>query len=67
MTDGELDGRVAIITGAGAQGQGIGNKRAAAALLARAGARTVLVDLDADLLTHKTSTLMAISRVCPSR
>ena len=32
-------------------------------MLARAGARTVLVDLEADLLTHKTSTLMAISRV----
>jgi NAD(P)-dependent dehydrogenase (short-subunit alcohol dehydrogenase family) len=42
----ELDGHVAIVTGAGAQGSGIGNGRAAAVLLARAGARVVLVDLD---------------------
>jgi NAD(P)-dependent dehydrogenase (short-subunit alcohol dehydrogenase family) len=50
-TNGELNERVAIITGAGAQGKGIGNGRAAAALLGRAGARTVLVDLEADRLT----------------
>jgi NAD(P)-dependent dehydrogenase (short-subunit alcohol dehydrogenase family) len=49
---GELDGRVAIVTGAGAQGAGIGNGRAAAALLAAAGAKVVLVDLQADRLTE---------------
>lgn len=46
----ELDGRVAIVTGAGAQGEGIGNGRAAAALLARAGAKVVLVDVNQDRL-----------------
>jgi NAD(P)-dependent dehydrogenase (short-subunit alcohol dehydrogenase family) len=60
MTNRELDGRVAIVTGAGAQGAGIGNGRAAAALLARAGARTVLVDLDAARLTA-TEELLADS------
>ena len=34
-----LEGRVAIVTGAGALDDGIGNGRAAAILLARAGAR----------------------------
>ncbi|TVX98928.1 SDR family oxidoreductase [Mycolicibacterium porcinum] len=47
----DLDGRVAIVTGAGAQGEGIGNGRAAAALLGRAGAKVVLVDLNRDRLT----------------
>jgi NAD(P)-dependent dehydrogenase (short-subunit alcohol dehydrogenase family) len=39
-----LDGKVAVVTGAGAAGAGIGNGRAAAILLARAGARIVAVD-----------------------
>jgi NAD(P)-dependent dehydrogenase (short-subunit alcohol dehydrogenase family) len=52
MSDtGDLGGRVAIVTGAGAQGDGIGNGRAAAVLLARAGAKVVLVDLQQDRLT----------------
>ncbi|GAA4700257.1 hypothetical protein GCM10023215_43700 [Pseudonocardia yuanmonensis] len=39
-----LEGRTAIVTGAGSQTSGIGNGGAAAVLLARAGARVVLVD-----------------------
>lgn len=39
-----LDGRVAIVTGAGSRAEGIGNGRAAAILLARNGARVVLAD-----------------------
>jgi NAD(P)-dependent dehydrogenase (short-subunit alcohol dehydrogenase family) len=39
-----LDGRVAIVTGGGSRGPGIGNGRAAAVLLARAGARVLVVD-----------------------
>src|SRR5262249_39803298 len=39
-----LEGRVAIVTGGGAAGDGIGNGRAAAILLARAGARVLVVD-----------------------
>ena len=37
-------GRVAVIAGGGAAGDGIGNGRAAAILLARAGARVVVID-----------------------
>lgn len=39
-----LAGRVAIVTGAGSRGPGIGNGRAAAVLLARRGARVLLLD-----------------------
>lgn len=42
-------GKVAIVTGAGAAGDGIGNGRAAAILLARAGAAVLAVDRDATL------------------
>ena len=38
-----LEGKVAIITGAGSSGEGIGNGRAAAILMAREGARVLLV------------------------
>jgi NAD(P)-dependent dehydrogenase (short-subunit alcohol dehydrogenase family) len=44
-----LAGKVAIVTGGGAAGEGVGNGRAAAVLLARAGARVVVVDRDAAL------------------
>ena len=40
-----LSGKVAIVTGGGAPDEGIGNGRAAAILLARAGAKVVVVDL----------------------
>lgn len=41
-----LDGRVAIVTGAGSRSADIGNGRAAAILLARRGARVLLLDAD---------------------
>jgi NAD(P)-dependent dehydrogenase (short-subunit alcohol dehydrogenase family) len=41
-----LEGKAAIVTGGGAAGEGIGNGRAAAILLARAGARVLVVDRD---------------------
>lgn len=44
-----LAGKVAIVTGGGAAGDGIGNGRAAAILLARAGARVLVVDQQIDL------------------
>jgi len=55
MTDAELEGglgirgRVAVVAGGGAAGDGIGNGRAAAILLARAGARVAVVDRRKDL------------------
>src|SRR2546422_3528181 len=39
-----LEGMVAIVTGAGSRGPGIGNGRAAAILFAREGAKVALVD-----------------------
>lgn len=47
--DQDLAGKVAIVTGAGAAADGIGNGRAAAILLARAGANVVAVDRDGAL------------------
>ncbi len=44
-----LEGKVAIVTGGGAAGDGIGNGRAAAILLAKAGTRVVVVDRAGDL------------------
>jgi len=44
-----LAGKVAIVTGGGAVGTGIGNGRAAAILLARAGTRVIVVDKALDL------------------
>ncbi len=47
--DAGLDGKVAVIAGGGAAGDGIGNGRAAAILLARAGTRMLVVDRDGAL------------------
>ena len=43
-----LEGRVAIVTGAGSRAEGIGNGRASAILLAGQGARVALVDTNPD-------------------
>ncbi len=43
-----LKDKVAIVTGAGSRGDGIGNGRAAAILLAREGARVALLDAERD-------------------
>jgi NAD(P)-dependent dehydrogenase (short-subunit alcohol dehydrogenase family) len=47
--DAGLRGKVAIVTGGGAAGDGIGNGRASAILLGRAGTRVVVVDRDGGL------------------
>jgi NAD(P)-dependent dehydrogenase (short-subunit alcohol dehydrogenase family) len=44
MSGPRLAGKVAIVTGAGSRGEGIGNGRAAAILFAREGAKVLLVD-----------------------
>lgn len=56
--DDRLKGKVAIVTGAGSRGDGIGNGRAAAVLLARHGARVALVDTDANA-AEETARLIA--------
>src|SRR5256712_6928692 len=45
---GRLSGRIAIVTGAGSRGPGLGNGKAAAILFAREGARVLCVDLVKD-------------------
>jgi NAD(P)-dependent dehydrogenase (short-subunit alcohol dehydrogenase family) len=47
-----ISGKVAVIMGGGAAGDGVGNGRAAAILLARAGAQVVVVDRAIDLAEH---------------
>jgi NAD(P)-dependent dehydrogenase (short-subunit alcohol dehydrogenase family) len=49
---GRLDGKVALITGAGCVGPGWGNGRAAAVLFAREGAKVFAVDKDAGSMTE---------------
>ena len=53
-----MTGKVAIVTGGGAAGDGIGNGRAAAILLAGAGARVLVVDRDV-ALAERTVAMIA--------
>src|ERR1700678_2676479 len=53
-----LAGKVAIVTGGGAKGDGIGNGRAASILLARAGANVLVVDRDL-ALAERTAAMIA--------
>lgn len=53
-----FDGAVAVVSGAGARGDGIGNGRAAALLLAEAGAQVIVVDRKADL-AERTAEMIA--------
>lgn len=55
-----LAGKVALVTGGGAAGDGIGNGRAAAILLARAGARVVVVDRDEALAARTVEMIKSI-------
>jgi NAD(P)-dependent dehydrogenase (short-subunit alcohol dehydrogenase family) len=43
---GRLDGKVAVVTGAGSRGSGVGNGKATAILFAREGARVLCVDVE---------------------
>ena len=54
-----LAGKVAIVTGGGAQGDGIGNGRAAAILLARAEANVLVVDRDLALAERTVAMIAA--------
>jgi NAD(P)-dependent dehydrogenase (short-subunit alcohol dehydrogenase family) len=54
-----LAGRVAIVTGGGAAGDGIGNGRAASILLARRGAHVVVVDRQPELAEHTVDMIEA--------
>jgi NAD(P)-dependent dehydrogenase (short-subunit alcohol dehydrogenase family) len=54
-----LAGKVAIVTGAGSRGDGIGNGRATAVLLARHGARVTLVDQNRDWVDRTAAMIAA--------
>src|SRR5579864_5215907 len=54
-----LAGKVAIVTGGGAEGDGIGNGRAAAILLARAGTRVLVVDRRLNLAERTVAMIAA--------
>src|ERR1700693_4820278 len=55
-----LEGKVAVVTGGGAAGDGIGNGRAAAILLAKAGARVIVVDRAGDLAKRTVAMIQEI-------
>ena len=54
-----LEGKVAIVTGAGSRAAGIGNGRATAILFAREGARVLLVDQDEAAATETLDAIKA--------
>jgi NAD(P)-dependent dehydrogenase (short-subunit alcohol dehydrogenase family) len=54
-----LEGRTAIVTGAGSRGEGIGNGKAAAILFAREGAKVLLVDLFPDRVNETLEMIKA--------
>ena len=54
-----LSGKVAIVSGGGAAGDGIGNGRAAAILLARSGTKVVVADLDKKLAERTVEMIQA--------
>ena len=57
--DAGLAGKVALISGGGAAGDGIGNGRAAAILLARAGAKVLVADRDIKLAERTVEMIAA--------
>ena len=54
-----LAGKVAIVSGGGAAGDGIGNGRAAAILLGRAGTKVMVSDLDLKLAERTVEMIKA--------
>ena len=63
-----LAGKCAIVAGGGAAGEGIGNGRAAAILLARAGAKVFVVDRE-KALAERTAQMVEeeVCGPCPRR
>jgi NAD(P)-dependent dehydrogenase (short-subunit alcohol dehydrogenase family) len=62
-----LAGKVAIVTGAGSRGEGIGNGRAAAILLARRGAKVMLLDLQPEPLEATARMIAAEGGACATQ
>jgi NAD(P)-dependent dehydrogenase (short-subunit alcohol dehydrogenase family) len=66
MDHDKLDGKVAIVTGAGSLASGIGNGRATAVLLAEAGARVLIVDSVPDNLIETRDLISERGGTCDS-
>src|SRR3979411_1583764 len=62
--DARLKGKVAIVTGAGSRAEGIGNGRATSVILARHGARVMLVDTVAHWVEETRRLIEAEDGVC---
>src|SRR4051812_1693536 len=62
--DDRLEGKVAIVTGAGSRAEGIGNGRATAVILARHGAKVTLVDTVAQWAGETRRLIEAENGVC---
>ena len=62
--DDRLNGKVAIVTGAGSRAEGIGNGRATAVIFARHGAKVTLVDTVAEWAEETRRLIEAESGVC---
>jgi NAD(P)-dependent dehydrogenase (short-subunit alcohol dehydrogenase family) len=61
---GRLEGKVALISGAGSCGPGWGNGRATATLFAREGAKVFAADLDADAVENTRATIAGEGNEC---
>ena len=59
-----MDGKVAIVTGAGSRADGIGNGRAASILMARAGAKVLLIDTMPDWAEATAKMIRAEGGIC---
>jgi NAD(P)-dependent dehydrogenase (short-subunit alcohol dehydrogenase family) len=64
VRDSRLSGKVAIVTGAGSRGEGIGNGRAAAILMARSGARVMLLDAVGDWVARTAEMIAEEGGAC---
>ena len=62
--DNRLQGKVAIVTGAGSRADGIGNGRATAIVMARHGARVMLVDAVVEWARKTASMIEAEGGIC---
>ena len=62
--DNRLQGKVAIVTGAGSRADGIGNGRATAIVMARHGARVMLVDAVVEWAQKTASMIEAEGGIC---
>src|SRR5262245_44659318 len=64
MADMGLRGKVAIVTGAGSRGDGIGNGRAASIVLAREGTKVALLDANQEWVELTKAMIDAEGGVC---